>query len=228
MNDLLIILRKNGLGCHVDSLFVGAIMFADDLALLAPTRGAMQKMLDLCESYCREYCLSFNAKKTKSMIFGKGFDTLDPANLMLNNERIQYVSEWRYLGCLITRGKEFSYSCRSELASFRRSANSIVSSLAKPSEQVAMKLLYSFSVPILTYASEVKQFTYHDMHDCNVALNDAIRRIFSYNRWESIRTLRQQLGYRDLYTTFASRRQIFLHRITRLRNQVILSLFTKI
>ena len=35
MNDLLVILRKNGIGCHVDSLFVGAIMFADDLALIA-------------------------------------------------------------------------------------------------------------------------------------------------------------------------------------------------
>ena len=125
MNDMLKILRKNGIGCHVDSLFVGAIMFADDLALLAPTRGAMQKMIDICESYCYEHCLTFNTKKTKSMIFGKGFDTLEPKNLVLNREPILYVSEWRYLGCQITGGKEFSYSSRPELASFRRSANSV-------------------------------------------------------------------------------------------------------
>ena len=161
------------------------------------------------------------------MIFGKGFDNLDPMNLVLNDEKILYVSEWRYLGCLITSGKEFTYSNRADLASFRRSANSIISSVAKPNEQVSMRLLYSFSVPILTYASEVKQFCYADMHDCNVALNDAIRRIFSYNRWESIRTLRQQLGYTDLYTTFAKRRQIFWSRASTLCNHVIRSLSTR-
>ena len=32
-----------------------------------------------------------HAKKTKSMIFGDGFSSLDPEPLILNNERIEYV-----------------------------------------------------------------------------------------------------------------------------------------
>ena len=199
-------------------------MFADDLVLLAPTCGSMQILVNTCATYCEEYGLAFNTKKAKSMIFGKRFDTLNPANLLLNGEIIQYVSELRYLGCLIMAGKEFTYSCRTDLASFRRLANSILSASVKPNEQVSLRLLYSLSVPILTYASEVKRFSYADMHDCNVALNDAIRRIFSYNRWESIRILRQQFGYRDLYTTFASRRRNFLFNFPALRNHVITAL----
>ena len=45
MDDLLVLLRKAGVGCHIRSTFVGAIMFADDLALLAPSRSAMQQMI---------------------------------------------------------------------------------------------------------------------------------------------------------------------------------------
>ena len=219
------LLRKSGLGCHINSIFLGAIMFADDIVLVAPTRGSMQRLLELSECFCRDHGLVFNTAKTKSMLFGKGFLTLNPSPLILNNEPVEYVSEWKYLGCLINSGKEFAFSCKSDLSAFRRSANSIVSSVRKPNEQVLMKLLYSFSVPILTYASEIKEFSYSDMNDCNVALNDAIRRIFSYNRWESIRTLRKQLGYNDLTTIFAIRRRKFYAKIPHMHNETVLALY---
>ena len=41
VNDLLVLLRKTRVGCHIDSTFVGAIMFADDLAFLSPSRGGI-------------------------------------------------------------------------------------------------------------------------------------------------------------------------------------------
>ena len=72
-----------------------------------------------------------------------------------------------------------------------------------------MHLLYTFSVPVLTYAAEVKFFSYTEMHKCAVALNDAIRRVFTFNRWESIRSLRLGLGYDDLFTIFTKRRNKF-------------------
>ena len=30
----------------------------------------MQDMLRICEEYCSEYCLSFNVKKSKVLVFG--------------------------------------------------------------------------------------------------------------------------------------------------------------
>ena len=51
-------------------------------------------------------------------------------------------------------------------------------------------MLYSFSIPILTYASEVKRYLCSDMRDCHIAVNDTIQRVFKFNRWESIRSLR--------------------------------------
>ena len=65
------ILRKANIGCHMFGLFLAMILFADDLCLLAPTRGALNKMIQLCADYCKEYGLSFNPTKSKILVFSK-------------------------------------------------------------------------------------------------------------------------------------------------------------
>ena len=207
INDLFGLLRKAGIGCHIQNKFLAAIMFADDLALIAPTRSAMQKMIAICESYCHDHCLDFNVKKTKAMVFGNNYQSIIVEPLKLNNEPIHFVTEWKYLGCLITSEKQLSFSSCNDLRSFHCSANSILTTVKKPHEPTQMHLLYSFSVPILTYTAEVKCLSYNEMHKCIVALNDAIRRIFSFNRWESIRSLRLALGYDDLFTIFTKKKE---------------------
>ena len=44
-----------------------------------------------------------------------------------------------------------------------------------------MNFLYSHCVPCLTYCADVKELTDEDMHKLDVALNDSIRLIYSYN-----------------------------------------------
>ena len=71
VNDMIVILRKNGIGCHIIRLFVACILFADDLALMAPSRKALQELMDICLEYCSKFCLTFNALKSKVMLFGR-------------------------------------------------------------------------------------------------------------------------------------------------------------
>ena len=67
-----------------------------------------------------------------------------------------------------------------------------------------MRLLFSICVPHLSYAADVKELSASDKHKCNIALNNAIRKIFTFHRWESIRSLRAGLGYPDLCTIFTT------------------------
>ena len=60
MDELLIKLRNLGIGCHISGVFFGAALYADDLVLLAPSRNALQKMLDLCSEYAGEHNLVFS------------------------------------------------------------------------------------------------------------------------------------------------------------------------
>ena len=48
---LLIRLQDLGLGCHVGPIFAGSSEYADDVALVAPTLYAMDKMIKVCEIF---------------------------------------------------------------------------------------------------------------------------------------------------------------------------------
>ena len=58
----------------VRKIFVGAIVYADDIVLLAPSANAMRLMLSECDLFGCQYSVRFNATKSKSMLFvAKGF-----------------------------------------------------------------------------------------------------------------------------------------------------------
>ena len=89
-----------------------------------------------------------------------------------------------------------------------------------------MKLLYAICVPHLTYASEAVAVTYtsRQLQPMNVALNDSIRRIFGYNRWESTRFLRLSFGYPSLSDVFHARSCKFHKKLCHIDNPTLLRL----
>ena len=165
------------------------------------------------------------------MIFGnmKG-KTITP--LTLYNKPLEFVSQWTYLGSTIVAGVSLSFSCRKELSNFYRSLNSLLTSVQKPDELVLMHLMYTNCVPGLVHAAEVKILPNSELNDCNVALNNGIRRIFSYNRWESTRYLRQQLSFPSITEIFHSRNRKFLFKCLNgeTQNEVVhrLAIYTKL
>ena len=221
VNDLLIALRASGAGCYIEEMFVAAIMYADDLALLAPTRKSMQQLLNICQEFGIDWCLTYNPTKTSVLIFGK---SISHEPLYLNNMPIATVNSYKYLGVNLAAGKRFDTPVRKPLMSFYCSTNTILNVLNKPSETVLMKLLYSNCVPVLTYGCEVKRHSGRDMTSLDVALNDCIRKIFGYNRWESTRELRRSLGYESITEIFAKRNSRFLNCLGRTGNSILIRL----
>ena len=58
-----------GVGCFWDSLFAGALCYAYDLVLLAPSPSALRIMLRCCENFALKRGLRFNASKTQLIHF---------------------------------------------------------------------------------------------------------------------------------------------------------------
>ena len=208
IDDVVKLLRKQGVGCHFIDTFVACIMFADDMALLAPSRDALQKLINICSEFCKKFCLSFNEKKSKVMVFGKNItDSLMP--LTLNGAIIDFVYEWKYLGTTIKSGRSLGFAARQDIASFFRATNSIMNSLPGAHEHTLVILLTSNCLPILTYACSVKEYSASEMTSCNTAVNNALRRVFGFTRWESIRSLRGVFGVKSLYDIFKTTQDKF-------------------
>ena len=139
---------------------------------------------------------------------------------------LDYVKDYKYLGVNVVAGKTFSTSHLKPLIKFRSSANTVINIHKKPSEQVMLKLLYSMCIPNMTYASDVLQYSSRQMQSMNVALNDCFRRIFGYNRWESVRFLRLSFGYPSLTDIFHKQSLRFEARLPSLRNDTLRFLST--
>ena len=95
VDDLLIALRKSGVGCHIVDSFVAAIMYADDLALMAPSRSSLQTLLYICESYGNEWCITYNPTKTVVMLLG---NLMSLCLFISNVLPISFESGCKYLG----------------------------------------------------------------------------------------------------------------------------------
>ena len=112
MNDLVLLLRRTHKGCYMANLFLASILYADDLCLLAPSRSAMQKLLDTCSDYAQFWCIRYNEQKTKLMYFGKNYSSFTCHPLSLNDKPLEFVSEWKYLGVILQTGSGFSCSAK--------------------------------------------------------------------------------------------------------------------
>ena len=74
-DEILTSLSNLGVGCYVGEVFIGALGYADDLVLPAPSRTAMQLMLDVCQDFGKKNNLPFRTdpdpikSKTKCVFF---------------------------------------------------------------------------------------------------------------------------------------------------------------
>ena len=125
---------------------------------------------------------------------------------------------------IITNGKMLSFTARPDTASFFCATNALINSLSNANELVKLTLIYSNCVPILTYACSVKQYSSTDMSDCNVAVNNALRRVFGFKDWRSIRTLREIFHFKSIYEIFKTSRERFLKSCENHPNPVLKSI----
>ena len=81
-----------------------SVFFADDNALLLHSRYGLQQLLNILSAYSKQLCLDFNVKKSKVMVIGKSSSDIELALLLLNNQPLEYVSQyilisWRWRLC---------------------------------------------------------------------------------------------------------------------------------
>ena len=157
------------------------------MTLISPTRGSMQQLLDVCAEYESKYCLKFNVSKSNVMVFGKAsgmVKTVSP--LLLGGDSLDFVTSTKYLGFHIVADLSFGLSVTEDLCKFYGAIYSVLTVLTKPKEQVLMMLLYTNCVLMLSYGAAIKDrvFTAKENHLFDVAVNNAVRRIFSFRRWQ--------------------------------------------
>ena len=192
VDELICILRSSGIGCYYIKTFMGALLYADDMAVLAPTLKGLQHLLKLCEDYCAEWDIRLNGKKTKNMTFGKG--PTPPVKLQVCGQSIEWVKTWVYLGVTLMSGHSFSCCVDKTVQKFYRAANAILRVEGRSDDVVMLQLLETHCVSILTYALEIIHVVNQQkMKKMRVAYNSIFRKLFNYTWRQSVTELQQAL-----------------------------------
>ena len=212
VDELIFILESSGVGCHYVKKFAAALMYADDMAVLAPSLKGLQKLLNLCENYCTNWDIKLNAKKSKNLWFGKGA----PPKFCptINGTPIEWVSKWKYLGVTLVHGPRFGCCIEETLCKYYRALNSILRVDGRSNDVVMLRLIESHCIPILSYAIEVIQVLDRKQKSkMRVAYNSAFRKIFNYSWRESVINLQHELG-RSTWEELIEKRTVnFLSKI---------------
>ena len=97
IDELFLLLKESGMGCHVGLTYAGAFGYADDIALVAPSLSSLKQMIQICEQFAESHSITFNPSKTKLLCFNMKLESKVPP-IYLNGERVSIVENEKHLG----------------------------------------------------------------------------------------------------------------------------------
>jgi hypothetical protein len=130
IDELLISISKAGVGCYIGGIFVGAFAYADDIVIVAPSATALRSLLTICDDYAREYCIAFNAAKSKCLVVLPSKRRwlqpyVDNCRFFIGNKPIELVNSFCHLGHIISNDLSDDLDITKRRNDFIRQVNNV-------------------------------------------------------------------------------------------------------
>ena len=183
INDLIVKLRRSGLGCRIDHCFYGCLGYADDLLLLSSSRSGLQAMVKICESFAKKKHLKFSTNanpqksKTKCLIFSpKLKDRQDVSPILLNSDPLPWVSDVKHLGNILQCENTMKKDVAMKRGKFIGKVNSLLQELHFADPSVLVKLIQIYCTSF--YGSCLWDIYSTDVDRLYKSWNVTIRKVF--------------------------------------------------
>ena len=117
--------------------------------------------------------------------------------MILQDNPIAWVDTFKYLGVVFKSGKAIKVDIDLIKRKFYASCYSIFGKTAQVDELTRLYLIETNCLPLLTYALPALALSLDNINDLNVAWNNIYRKIFGFNKWDSVKTFIAGLGNLD-------------------------------
>ena len=174
LDQRILALKESGIGCHLNGMFVGAFICADNVTLMAPTRMALKAMLNTCTDFAASHSLLFNSSKTKCMYFNDAGSQLQKTVKFIDR-KIEFVDCTDLLGVSVT-SKIKERNVNSSVQKFYCRVNSVLYDFKDIPCDVKAKLLDSYCFYV--YGSQLWNYSKHDVDIFFTACRKSIRRLW--------------------------------------------------
>ena len=202
INDIFEEIRNNSQITLDGESMVHALMYADDLIIMATSPEELQRSLDGLSKYCEKWKLNVNIKKTQCMTFSKGTNVRKHP-FKINGKLVEHTREYKYLGININaKNCSFSPTLTNLSAKATRAIYAITSKLPIRNAPIKTMLrLFDFCVsPILQYGSEIwAPYLDHDWEKWDTTQIERthtkfLKRVLGVNRSTTNVMVRSELG----------------------------------
>ena len=180
-------LSLSKIGCHIDGTCFNHLAYADDLALLAPSAKALNKLLSLCEEFAEEHYVIFSPTKTVCMVVHPAGRRLDVApNVYLKDVSLKFVSSFKYLGHILTSDGYDDQDIQRETRSMYARGNLLHRRFYFLSKEIKCCLFRAFCYGMYTNAlwSTYRQSA---LQKIKVCYNNMLRKLVGITPWTSVR-----------------------------------------
>ena len=211
IDELLSQLKASGIGCHWNHHYVGAVCYADDLTLLAPSVSALRLMLEHCSRFAISVGLKFNAAKTQLIRFGRVLSSCCEAEVNFGNHCLHFVDTVTHLGHILRFDLDDGddiIRCTREMV---RKANYMLRSFSCADVLVETKLYQSFCLSL--YGCSLWNLSCKSFSIIEVAFNNIIRKIWALPRDSHTRIVHCIANLQSIFNTTYRRSATLLHRV---------------
>jgi hypothetical protein len=136
------------IGCNIGGVMLNILAYADDIVLLAPSWTALQELITVLELNINNIDVQCNTEKTVCMVFNPKCRSKTVAshflNILFNNQLLQFVSEFRYLGHIINNEFKDDDDIKRETRNLFMRTNLLMRRFAKCSIAVKIMLFKSY------------------------------------------------------------------------------------
>ena len=157
IDELLLALKKSCHGCYIGNIYCGALGYADDVVLLAPTCSTLTQMLNVCEQFADRYNVLFNPAKSK-LICLKSQSNITNCTRCFNfmGGRIEAVNSDLHLGNIVG-SVSHDEIMNNAINDFVVKFNMVYTHFAKAPFYVKYKLFKTYCMPL--YGAQLWDFS---------------------------------------------------------------------
>jgi len=203
------------------TLSLWGTLYADDIALLATSKGNLQEMLTKIDIEFRRYGMTISAEKTKVMTCGD--KQPDALNIKIGDEKLEEVQSFKYVGGLITADGEMKEEIEQRMKAASTAFGGLRAKLfndKKMAKKVKIRVYESLILAILLYGSETWNVRTEEAKKLETFHMNCLRCIAGKSKHEKIRNaiIRKSLNQLTIQSMMRRRRLRWLGHVRRMND----------
>ena len=166
---------------------MSGLLNADDLVLCNKLEENLRAMVVHFVEVCRRIGLKVNAGKSKVMVLGGKEEELE-CEFCMDRMKLEYVLEFKYLGCVLDESGIDEAECHRKVANGRRVAYATRSMVNARDLQLeyASVLHESLLMPVLMYGSEAMIWKENERYRIRAVKMDNLRGLQGIRRMDKV------------------------------------------